>query len=38
MQVKSQRATVFERGGGRRGVIKEPYFVKSASHMVSFIV
>lgn len=25
MQVKSQRATVFERGRGRRSVIREPY-------------
>lgn len=38
MQVKSQRATVFERGGGKTSVIKEPYAVYFAYYVVSFVV
>ncbi len=38
MQVKSQRATVFERGRGKTGVIKEPYAGYSTYYVVSFVV
>ncbi len=38
MQVKSQRVTVCERGGGKKRVIRESYVVKSAQYVLSFVV
>lgn len=41
MQVKSQRATVFERGRGRRRVIRKPYaalFILKAIKLCKFFL